>query len=59
VDNNGAGRTYRIEFFASPAASQTGFGEGQTFLGFRDVTIGANPGPFVAPKRRDASRRVA
>jgi hypothetical protein len=46
-NNNGAGRTYRIEFFTSPAASQTGFGEGQTFLGFKEVTIGANPGPFV------------
>ena len=34
-NNNGAGKTYRIEFFTSPAASQTGFGEGQTFIGFR------------------------
>ena len=46
-NNNGAGETYRIEFFTSPAASQTGFGEGQTFIGFKEVTIGANPGPFV------------
>ncbi len=46
-NSNGAGKTYRIEFFTSPAASQTGFGEGQTFIGFRELTIGANPGPFV------------
>lgn len=42
-NNNGAGRTYRIEFFNN----QAGSGEGQTFLGFKEVTIGANPGPFV------------
>ena len=46
-NNNGGGATYRIEFFTNTAASQTGFGEGQTFIGFREVTIGANPGPFV------------
>jgi hypothetical protein len=46
-NNDGAGRAYRIEFFSSPAASGTGFGEGQTFLGFKNVTLGANPGPFV------------
>jgi hypothetical protein len=45
-NNNGAGRTYRIEFFSSPAASESGFGEGQTFLGFREVTIGPNTGLF-------------
>lgn len=30
--------TFRIEFYASPSADATGFGEGQNFLGFIDVT---------------------
>jgi hypothetical protein len=46
-NNFGAGVTYRLEFFANTAASQTGFGEGQTFIGFKEVTLGAHPGPFV------------
>lgn len=32
------GRTFRIEFFNSPAADPSGFGEGATFLGFTNVT---------------------
>ena len=28
--------TFRLEFFANDAADSTGFGEGQTFLGFKD-----------------------
>jgi hypothetical protein len=46
-NNNGAGKTYRLEFFTSPAASATGFGEGQTFFGIGAIELGANPGPFV------------
>jgi len=46
-NNSGAGKTYRIEFFSNQTTSQTGFGEGQTFLGFKEVTLGANPGPLV------------
>jgi hypothetical protein len=34
--------TYRVEFFSSLAASATGSGEGQTFLGFTDVTTDAS-----------------
>jgi hypothetical protein len=29
---------YRVEFFASPACDDSGFGEGETFLGFTTVT---------------------
>jgi hypothetical protein len=46
-NGNGAGKTYRLEFFTSPAASATGFGEGQTFFGISAIALGANPGPFV------------
>ncbi len=37
LDSN-TNTTYRIEFFSNPTVSGTGFGEGQTFLGFTDVT---------------------
>jgi len=30
--------TFRVEFFASAAADPSGFGEGQTYLGFISVT---------------------
>ena len=33
-----AGKTYRLEFFASDAADATSHGEGQTYLGTTDVT---------------------
>lgn len=33
---------FRLEFFANPSADQTGFGEGQFFLGARDVTTDGN-----------------
>lgn len=36
-----ASKTYRLEFFATPAASPAGFGEGQQYLGAVDVTTGA------------------
>ncbi len=36
--NSVANTSFRIEFFVSPTADPTGFGEGQTFLGFVDVT---------------------
>ena len=35
--NTEPGKTLRIEFFASPAADPTGFGEGKRFLGFITV----------------------
>jgi len=36
--NSTPARTFRIEFFSSPAADPSGFGEGRTFLGFTTVT---------------------
>lgn len=43
------GRSYRLEFFSSPAPDPTGFGEGRTYLGTMDVFVPA-PGatPFTA-----------
>jgi hypothetical protein len=41
LDSN-AGGTFRIEFFASPAADPSGFGEGKTFLGATTVTDSDN-----------------
>src|SRR5262245_14739772 len=38
--NTQANSTLRIEFFVSPAADPGGNGEGQTFLGFVEVTMG-------------------
>jgi hypothetical protein len=40
--NSTASTTFRVELFASPMASGTGFGEGQTFLGFTSVTTDAS-----------------
>ena len=34
-----AGIVYRLEFFANAACDSSGFGEGKTFLGAKDVTI--------------------
>ena len=39
--NTTPGAHVRVEFFASPAADPSGNGEGQTYLGFADVTVGA------------------
>src|SRR5262249_4894933 len=39
--NSAASTTYRVEFFASAAADPSGFGEGQRFLGFANVTTDA------------------
>jgi hypothetical protein len=39
--NSAANTMYRIEFFANNPLDPTGYGEGQTFLGFKDVTTGA------------------
>ncbi len=34
--------TYRLEFFSSPSANGSGYGEGQIFIGYLDVTTDAN-----------------
>ena len=38
--NSRANTLYRIEFFSNSTASGSGHGEGQTFIGFTDVTTG-------------------
>jgi CSLREA domain-containing protein len=40
--NSQANQSYRIEFFSSPAADPSGFGEGQVYLGFVNVTTNAS-----------------
>ncbi len=37
-----ANKDYRIEFFANSAADSSGHGEGETFLGFQNVTTDGN-----------------
>jgi hypothetical protein len=37
-----AGTAYRVEVFANPASDPSGFGQGQTFLGFTTVTGGSS-----------------
>lgn len=39
--NSAPSTTFRLEFFFSPAADPSGFGEGQTLLGFANVTTDA------------------
>jgi hypothetical protein len=36
--NATAGTSFRIEFFSSPSADASGYGEGQTYLGYASVT---------------------
>ena len=36
--NSVANKTYRVEFFSNAAIDPTGYGEGQTFLGFKNFT---------------------
>ena len=40
--NSTANKTFRIEFFANDAIDPTGYGEGQTFAGFTNVTTNAS-----------------
>jgi hypothetical protein len=40
--NSGANKTFTIEFFSSPTADPTDYGEGQTFRGSTNVTTGSN-----------------
>ncbi len=40
--NSEASKTYRLEFFASETGDPSGYGEGQTFLGFENVTTDAS-----------------
>lgn len=40
--NSTAGRTFRLEFFNSPAVDASGYGEGQFYIGAIDVTTDAS-----------------
>ena len=40
--HSAADTVYRLEFFSNTVADSTGFGEGKTFLGFKDVTTDSN-----------------
>ena len=40
--NSVANKAYRIDFFSSPAADPSGFGEGQTWIGSVNVTTNAS-----------------
>ncbi len=40
--NSSANTTYRIEVFSSTSADSTGYGEGQTYLGYFEVTTDAS-----------------
>ncbi len=42
VLNSAAFSTYRIEFFANTVTHPSGFGEGEVYLGFTNVTTGVN-----------------
>ena len=47
--NSTASNYYRIEFFSSPSADSTGYGEGQTYLGYVNVsTNGSGNATFNA-----------
>ncbi len=57
----GAAGTYRIEFFSSPAADPSGFGEGKNFIGSLNVTAsgGFNANlPAIVPKNHVVAATV-
>lgn len=39
--DSGPGKTYLLQFFASPTGDASGYGEGQVFLGQTNLTLGA------------------
>jgi titin len=39
--DSGAGKTYLLQFFASPTGNTNGYGEGRVFLGQTNLTLGA------------------
>jgi parallel beta-helix repeat protein len=45
--NSAASTTYRIEFFASTAADATGYGEGERYLGFTNVTTNGSGSAII------------
>ena len=51
--NSSPNTAFTIEFFLSPAADPTGYGEGQIYLGQRTVTTGADGNARVAFRTRN------
>jgi parallel beta-helix repeat protein len=47
--NSEADKTYRIEFYASPTGAPSGYGQGQTYLGFTTVTTDSLGNASFAP----------
>ncbi len=45
--DSGAGKTYALEFFASPSGNTNGYGEGQVFLGKTNLTLAAGSTNFA------------
>jgi Bacterial Ig-like domain (group 3) len=57
--NSAANTTFRVEFFANAAGDPTGYGQGQTFLGFASVTTdGTGQAAFTASFTLPAGQRV-
>lgn len=40
--NSGTGKTYLLQFFSSPSGDVVGYGQGQVFLGWTNLTLGAS-----------------
>jgi hypothetical protein len=40
--DDGLSQTYRVEFFSNPAVDHSGFGEGQVYLGFANITTNSS-----------------
>ncbi|MET0383102.1 MAG: right-handed parallel beta-helix repeat-containing protein, partial [Burkholderiaceae bacterium] len=53
--NSNASTTYRIEFFASPGADSSGYGEGAAYLGFVDVTTDGSGNASISATMAGAS----
>ena len=48
IDGTGATNSYRVQFFASPAADPSGHGEGATFVGEETIAVGSTgAAPFA------------
>jgi CSLREA domain-containing protein len=59
--NSSTGETYNVQFFSSPAADDSGFGEGKRFLGQESVTTDSGGGAtftFVTTKKVPRGRAV-
>ena len=46
--NSAPGKTYRIEFFSNSSVDPSGYGEGQTFLGYANVTTDSSGNAVIS-----------